>query len=169
MLGMGGGLAVALALPPSLPRAAGPTEIQMSGRPDGSHVWFDPAGLLIAPGGTVRWVNRDPANSHTATAYHPANFDHPRRIPETAEPWDSDYLLPGESFEVTLTVPGVYDYFCAPHEMAGMVGRIVVGDSAAATAYGDKGLPDAVIGAFPAIADIIARGRVSGNNGQHGK
>ena len=28
---------------------------------------------------------------------------------------------------MTLTVPGVYDYFCAPHEVAGMVGRIVVG------------------------------------------
>ena len=26
-----------------------------------------------------------------------------------------------------LTVEGVYDYFCAPHEMAGMVGRIIVG------------------------------------------
>jgi len=28
---------------------------------------------------------------------------------------------------VVLTVPGVYDYFCTPHEMAGMVGRIIVG------------------------------------------
>jgi plastocyanin len=25
-------------------------------------------------------------------------------------------------------VPGVYDYFCTPHEMAGMVGRIIVGE-----------------------------------------
>ncbi len=24
-------------------------------------------------------------------------------------------------------MPGVYDYFCMPHEAAGMVGRIVVG------------------------------------------
>ena len=35
--------------------------------------------------------------------------------------------MPGESFEVELTEPGVYDYFCIPHEHAGMVGRIVVG------------------------------------------
>ncbi|HOD35479.1 MAG TPA: plastocyanin/azurin family copper-binding protein [Syntrophales bacterium] len=34
---------------------------------------------------------------------------------------------PGSHFEVTLTVEGVYDYFCIPHEMAGMVGRIIVG------------------------------------------
>ncbi|MGK8236557.1 plastocyanin/azurin family copper-binding protein [Roseovarius sp. MS2] len=26
-----------------------------------------------------------------------------------------------ESFEVTLEVPGVHDYYCLPHEMAGMV------------------------------------------------
>ena len=36
-------------------------------------------------------------------------------------------MNPGSHFEVTLTIPGVYDYFCMPHEAAGMVGRIVVG------------------------------------------
>jgi len=36
-------------------------------------------------------------------------------------------LQPGEHFDLTLSVPGVYDYFCAPHEQAGMVGRLVVG------------------------------------------
>ena len=30
---------------------------------------------------------------------------------------------------MTLTVEGVYDYFCIPHEHAGMVGRIVVGEA----------------------------------------
>ena len=30
---------------------------------------------------------------------------------------------------MTLTVEGVYDYFCIPHERAGMVGRIVVGEA----------------------------------------
>lgn len=162
MLGMGGGLAVALALP--LPRtlAGAPAEIRMAGRTDGSHVWFEPAGLHIAPGATVRWVNMDPANSHTATAYHPSNYDHPLRIPEGAKPWDSDYLLPGESFEVTLTVPGIYDYFCVPHEMAGMVGRIVVGKAGTSAAYGDEGLPEAVIGVFQPVADIMAGGGVPG-------
>jgi hypothetical protein len=68
------------------------------------------------------------ADVHTTTAYHPANDSHPLRIPQDAEPWASDYLVnPGDSFEVTLTVEGVYDYFCAPHELAGMVGRIIVG------------------------------------------
>ena len=68
------------------------------------------------------------SNVHTPTAYHPANDGHALRIPKAAEPWDSGYLVePGDRFEVTLTVPGVYDYFCAPHEAAGMVGRIIVG------------------------------------------
>ena len=45
-------------------------------------------------------------------------------------PWDSKYLLPGKVFEIELTVEGVYDYFCTPHEAAGMVGRLIVGKPA---------------------------------------
>jgi hypothetical protein len=37
------------------------------------------------------------------------------------------YLVVRSHFDVTLTVAGAYDYFCMPHEAAGMVGRIVVG------------------------------------------
>jgi plastocyanin len=85
----------------------------------------DPIGVLIEPGQTLRWVNE--ANVHTSTAYHPDNDGHALRIPEAAESWDSGYLVePGDQFEVTLTVEGVYDYFCTPHEMAVMVGRIIV-------------------------------------------
>jgi plastocyanin len=107
-------------------RALDVVEIRMRSDPLGTHVAFDPTGILIEPGQTVRWVNE--ANVHTTTAYHPANDGHALRIPEAAEPWDSGYLVePGDRFEVTLTLPGVYDYFCAPHEIAGMVGRIIVG------------------------------------------
>jgi plastocyanin len=136
-------------------------EIAMTGRSDGSRVWFDPVGLVVEPGQTVRWVNRDNVNSHTSTAYHPANFDKPRRLPEAAAPWDSDYLLPGEAFEVTLTEPGVYDYFCVPHEHAGMVGRIVVG-SAQPQGWSDgpgarDGIPDVALRGFPAVEDILQK------------
>jgi plastocyanin len=107
-------------------RAGGVVEIRLRSDLLGAQVWFDPIGVLIEPGQTVRWVNQ--ANVHTSTAYHPANDGHALRIPEAAEPWDSGYLVePGDSFEITLAVPGVYDYFCAPHEIAGMVGRIIVG------------------------------------------
>jgi plastocyanin len=100
--------------------------IEMRSDVAGSHVWFDPIGLYIDPGTTVRWIVRE--NVHTVTAYHPRNDHHSLRIPKRAVPWDSGFLVhAGDHFDVTLTVPGVYDYFCAPHEGAGMVGRIVVG------------------------------------------
>jgi hypothetical protein len=114
----------------------------------------------------VRWVNQ--ANVHTSTAYHPDNVGHALRIPEAAEPWDSGYLVePGDRFEVTLTVPGVYDYFCAPHEMAGMVGRIIVGQPVGPGTLpfdyfkGDpaardwRPVPAAAQAAFPAIEAIM--------------
>ena len=100
-------------------------EIYMKSDPQGSEVWFDPIGVYIEPGHTVRWISEE--NVHTTTAYHPRNNNHSLRIPENADPWDSGYLQPGDTFEVLLTIEGVYDYFCLPHEAAGMVGRIIVG------------------------------------------
>lgn len=162
------GAAAALALPGWRgTRAAAPAEIIMRGTGDGTHVWFDPAGLLVPPGTTVRWTNREEGNAHTSTAYHPANYDRPRRIPADATPWDSDYLLPGESFAVTLEVPGVYDFFCIPHEHAGMVGRIVVG-AVPADWHGwpDGDLPAVALAAFPAAETIVAAGTVSARGGK---
>jgi plastocyanin len=101
-------------------------KIYMKSDPQGSEVWFDPIGVYIKPGQTVRWIVME--NVHTTTAYHPKNDMHSSRIPESATPWDSGFLVnKGDHFDVTLTVEGVYDYFCMPHEQAGMVGRIVVG------------------------------------------
>ena len=162
MIEAGGGLffAVLLARPAF---AVGPSvEIEMRGKDDGAHVWFDPWGVRIEPGQTVRWTNHDPANAHTTTSYHPDVFDRPLRIPAGAKPWNSDYLLPGQSFAVTLTVSGVYDYYCVPHEHAGMVGRIVVGTppQAAAVAVDPTltPLPDIALNGFPDVEDIIAKG-----------
>ena len=166
ILQIGGGLLAGLSLP-RLAVAEEPVEIRMQGNTDGSHVWFDPVGLRIEPGQTIRWINLDPGNSHTATAYHPKNFERPRRIPEGADPWDSNYLLPDESFSVTLTVEGVYDFFCVPHEHAGMVGRIIVGqpgrsplDSLSAQAAGGEPIPEIALRAFPSVDEIMRRGVV---------
>lgn len=152
-----------LALSPLLlrPAKAGEiVEIEMTGRADGSDVWFDPVGLWILPGQTIRWTNRDPGDSHTATAYHPDIRGRSRRIPKGAQPWDSDFLLPGESYSVTLNQPGVYDYYCRPHEHAGMVGRIVVGDIDATDWWGDPravsdpDLPAKALQNFPPVQQI---------------
>lgn len=163
ILGIGGGLLAALSLPPRLAGADGVVEIRMQGRPDGSQVWFDPIGIRIAAGQTLRWINFDPGNAHTSTAYAPANFDRPRRMPAAAGPWHSDYLLPNETFTVTLTERGVYDYYCVPHEHAGMVGRIVVEAPQPQgwfTAADDGGLPQAALRAFPSIEAIMRDGIV---------
>lgn len=77
--------------------------------------------------------------------------DLPRRIPEGARPRDSGCLTdPGTIFEVTLEAEGVYDYFCRPHEAAGMVGRIVVASGAARRA-------------FPSVEEILRRGEIRPN------
>jgi len=162
ILQTGGRLLLAASVAPRSLAASDVVEITMQGNADGSKIWFDPIGVLVQPGQTIRWTNRDPGNSHTTTAYHPKNAGHGRRIPEGAEPWNSDYLLPNEAFSVTMTVGGVYDYFCIPHEHAGMVGRIVVGHPDAASAApstggGARSVPEPAQRAFPAVDEIMQR------------
>ena len=153
--------------------AGPPLEVVMRGDARGADVWFDPIGLLVRPGETVAWRNDDPGNSHTTTAYHPANRRHAPRIPAAAAPWNSDYLLPGETFAVAFTLPGVYDYFCIPHELAGMVGRIVVAEAGTAppASLPEDGMIAAARHILPAVEDIIRRGIVRRNGpagGEHG-
>lgn len=160
---VGGGILAALVIRPAFVWADDTVEIAMQGKADGSHVWYDPVGIHIKPGQTIRWTNRDPGNSHTVTTYHPEIFERPRRIPAKAKPWDSDYLLPNESYSVTLTVEGVYDYYCVPHEHAGMVGRIVVGTPPFSETTGADDpdmtpLPDVALNGFPSVEDIVAKG-----------
>jgi plastocyanin len=164
-----GALSLASLAMPAEARAAATrqiVEIRMWGSQDGTKVGFDPVGILVESGQTVRWLLD--SSVHTATAYHPANGKHSLRIPEAAAPWDSGYLVnPGEHFDVTLTAEGVYDYFCLPHEMAGMVGRIMVGrptgpgalpfdyflDNPEAAQW--RPVPDAAAKAFPSIDQIM--------------
>ena len=67
---------------------------------------------------------------------------------------------------MNLTVEGVYDYYCVPHEHAGMVGRIVVGAPApvdavaAAPETGLTPLPAAALNGFPSVEEIVAKGEV---------
>ena len=138
----------------------------------GAEVYFDPVGLRIQPGDTVRWIQVN--GYHSVTAYHPANGNRELRIPERAEPWDSGMLLAeypakGSTFQHTFTIPGVYDYLCMPHEAAGMVGRIIVGEPAAGPGTRPFGyapdrhwkpVPEPARQAFPAIESIMKQGTV---------
>lgn len=114
--------------------------------------------IHVEPGSTIRFVSVEA--SHTATAYHPDNGKD-LRIPADAEPWDSGMVAPGDSFEVTLTEEGVYDYYCAPHEHLGHVGRIVVGDPDQSPAVASDDLPGDASEAMPSVASIIDQGYVA--------
>lgn len=165
------GAAIALVACAASPAFARVVEIRMVQTPAGE-AYFDPAGIHIAPGDTVRWVQM--SGFHSTTAYAPQNGNHELRIPAGAKPWDSDILLAdhpkkGSTFEHVFTVPGVYDYFCKPHEMAGMVGRIIVGDPGDGPGTQPFGyapdrhwnpVPEAAQKDFPPAAEIMRQGVV---------
>src|SRR4051812_17864249 len=68
VLRIGGGLLLAGSVLPRSAASADAVESRMQGNADGSKVWFDPIGVLVQPGQTIRWTNRDPGNSHTTAA-----------------------------------------------------------------------------------------------------
>jgi len=89
---------------------------------------FDPIGLKVEPGDTVKFVIK--SGSHSATSYSPGNpsDNGADRIPKGAKSFDSGVLSgTGSSFEYTFKKEGTYDYYCIPHKQLGMVGRIVCG------------------------------------------
>lgn len=90
---------------------------------------FSPATLTITAGDTVVWTNEDPM-IHTATSVNGA--------------FDSGDLEQGESYSLTFTTPGSYDYLCTPHPT--MTGRIVVvAAPAAATPVPSGQLPNVAL------------------------
>jgi plastocyanin len=142
--------------------------IAMAGTANGDRTWFAPVGLWVAPSTIIRWFTPpDQTQAHATAAYHPSNLNHPLRIPAGAAPWDSGYVAPGGAFQVQLSVEGVYDYYCRPHEESGMVGRIVVGTpsgheledfAAAAAAHPEwQTLPPEILQAFPKVDEIVRR------------
>ena len=90
---------------------------------------FAPGTLEISAGTTVTFTN-DSAEAHTVTAYDGApeyfasgGFESEDDARENL----ADALIgQEESYEVTFGEPGIYEYFCIPHEQQGMRGTIVV-------------------------------------------
>ena len=61
---------------------------------------FDPAQLVVAPGDTVVWINRDIV-PHTTTG--------------SDAPWDSGTLKEGDSWSLVVHTVGDYAYYCRFH------------------------------------------------------
>jgi plastocyanin len=87
---------------------------------------FQPSLIKIKVGQSVEWENVG-NEVHHATS-DPSLAIKPTEVtnPPGAEPFDSGFLRPGETFTHTFTVPGEYRYTCVVHEAKGMVGTIVV-------------------------------------------
>jgi plastocyanin len=87
---------------------------------------FQPNLVTIKAGQTVEWENTGNevhhATSDPSLAIKPQEVTNPRG----AEPFDSGFLRPGETFTHTFTIPGQYRYTCVVHEAKGMLGTIVV-------------------------------------------
>lgn len=140
---------------PGGPEPARTVDMVTGGMPGGPH-YFDPIGVSVAPGETVRWVNS--SGTHSSTAYEKSNAEAAvTRIPDGAAAWNSTTLSKQEAaFDHTFEANGTYDYFCIPHRSLGMVGRVVVGDPGG-PAEGSMP-PD---GEVPDSRTIVDRGVVS--------
>jgi plastocyanin len=81
-----------------------------------SGISFSPASLTIHVGDTVRWTS---SGSHTVTSGTGA-------ADLSAGSLFDQTLNSGGSFTRVFETAGVYQYFCRPHEAAGMKGTVTV-------------------------------------------
>ena len=95
---------------------------------------YDPKDVTVSSGTTVVWKNVGTVG-HSVTAYE-------EKIPDGAEYFASggfdsmqaarsNYpsqgeVQGGETYEHTFETAGTYEYFCIPHETAGMKGTVTV-------------------------------------------
>ena len=77
---------------------------------------FGPSNVTIQAGDAVKWTS---SGSHTVTS-GTGSAD-----PNVGLEFDQA-LSSGQTFTFVFTTPGVYPYFCRPHESAGMKGTITV-------------------------------------------
>ncbi|XP_031495829.1 plastocyanin [Nymphaea colorata] len=93
------------------------------GSDDGGLV-FEPSAFTVSAGEKITFKNN-------AGFPHNVVFDEdevPSGVDAGAISMPEDALLngPGETYEVTLSTKGEYSFYCAPHQGAGMAGKVTV-------------------------------------------
>ena len=137
-----------------------------------SGVSFEPASITIAPGDTIVWENSD-SQGHTVTAYADNIPDGATYFAsggfDSEEKARSNYpdgtLKQGETFKHTFSTTGTFEYFCIPHESAGMTGTVQVKEGGGGGGGGGagSGSPEIPNGAKSlGIASTIALGSTLG-------
>lgn len=110
-----------------------PADPENPSRPPLFH--FEPTGLAVETGDVVQFTAVTP--DHSVTAYHP-EMGFQRRVPDGVPPFSSPVLSVGAAWLYQFEEPGVYDVYCGPHHLLGMVMRLVVGDVEERPAYVDS-------------------------------
>ena len=88
---------------------------------------FEPAVIEIRAGQTVTWTNSSSREVHTVTADpRQATNGQDVELPKGAQPFDSGYMKPGQTYQHTFRKPGTYRYVCTLHEAQRMIGTIIV-------------------------------------------
>lgn len=86
---------------------------------------YDPAGLVVEPGDLVLFNAETP--DHSVSAYHELH-GRQNRVPEGVGPMTSPMVPVGGFWIAHFETEGVYDLYCPPHQLFGMVMRVVVWD-----------------------------------------
>ncbi len=91
---------------------------------------FAPTSVTVAVGATVTWRNTGRGLVHTVTA-DPALVRDATHValPSGVAPWASETIGPGQSWSHTFEASGDYRYCCLPHELADMVGTVIVNEA----------------------------------------
>ena len=97
---------------------------------------FRPYEITVNAGDRVVWKNTSVRN-HSVTAYAEAipkeaayfasgEFESEKAARRAWRDGLGGVLRNGDTYAHTFEMPGRYDYFCIPHEQAGMVGTVIV-------------------------------------------
>ncbi|EER87677.1 hypothetical protein BDA96_10G000500 [Sorghum bicolor] len=89
---------------------------------NGGVLVFEPSEFTVKAGDTITFKNN-------AGYPHNVVFDEdevPSGVDATKISQEEYLNAPGETYSVTLTVPGTYGFYCEPHQGAGMVGKVTV-------------------------------------------
>lgn len=86
---------------------------------------FDPPEISVPAGSTVTWQNQS-GFVHTVTTDPTKLQDGSLVSTPDGTVFDSGTIAKGATWSHTFDTVGEVNYCCAPHELAGMVGRIIV-------------------------------------------